>query len=282
MDLCFFHAEPADGGSSAEILRPTDLARSLWSSEQLHGVAVSGALARGMERAITRTDLRPARWTVDLFAPALAEPSTVETSILREGRRLVLAESRFMQGGEVRARATGVWLLATEDPDGEVWRSDDEPLPPPVDAVPVLDAPTVPWFSSEADWSQDFTAHQNAGRHHTWTYGVPVVCGEEPTAFESVAAIADSASMVCNWGSKGVQYINSDITLSMSRLPRSPEIGLRAERWSGQDGIAVGVATVHDRDGVIGHAMVTALSNSRRTVDFDERGFGEQERTPRA
>ena len=280
MDLCFFTAEATADG---ELLHPTDLSRSLWSADQLHGVAISGALARGMERAMTRTDLRPARWTVDLFMPALVRPTTIETSVLREGKRLMLVESRFVQEGEVRARATCIWLLPSQEPDGEVWEPTDLPAPPPTDVVPVMEGPAVPWFKSAVDWSQDFKAHQNSGRHHNWTYVVPVVKDEELTPFEAVAAAADSTSMVCNWGSRGVQYINTDITLSLSRLPRTPEIGLRAEHRSGHDGIAVGVATVHDRDGVIGQSMVTALVNSRRTVDFDEHDLGDDgERTSRA
>lgn len=269
MDLCFF---TADG----ETLHPTDVARSLWSENQMHGVAISGALARGMERAMTRDDLRPARWTVDLFMPATMDPATVETTVLREGSRLALVESRFVQEGQMRARATAVWLKPSEDPDGTVWRSDDLPTPPPTDVVAPMTGPDIPWFSSETGWSQDFKAHQNSGRHENWTYVVPVVLGEDPTPFQAVAAVADSTSMVSNWSNKGVQYINTDITLSLARLPHGLEIGLRAEHWTGQDGIAVGVCTVHDRDGVIGHSMVTSLTNSRRTVDFEQHEFDDE------
>lgn len=33
-----------------DVLTPTDVARSMWSKDQMHGVAVSGALARALER----------------------------------------------------------------------------------------------------------------------------------------------------------------------------------------------------------------------------------------
>lgn len=269
MDLCFFTLDD-------DTLIPTDLARSLWSEHQMHGVAISGALARGMEHAMTREDLRPARWTVDLFMPATMDPVTVETSVLREGSRLALVESRLVQDGQMRARATAVWLRPSEDPDGTVWRPTDLPTPPPVDVVAPMTGPDIPWFRSDIGWAQDFKAHQNAGRHESWTYVVPVVKDEEPTPFQSVAAVADSTSMVCNWGDKGVQYINTDITLSLARLPQGLEIGLRAEHWTGEDGIAVGVCTVHDRAGAIGHSMVTALSNARRTVDFQKHDFDDE------
>ncbi len=67
MELSFFTRGDGD------VLVPTQLACSLWSDDQMHGVALSGALARSLERAVAetgRTDLRPARYTVDLFRAA--------------------------------------------------------------------------------------------------------------------------------------------------------------------------------------------------------------------
>lgn len=266
MTFSFF---TADG----DLLVPTDAARSLWSTDQMHGVAVSGAMARAIERAVPRDDLRPARYTLDMFRPATMSPFAIETTVVREGRRICLVDAVLMQDGEAKVRASTIFLKPSEDPDGEVWQPSDNPSVP--DGVPVLTEPTIPWFASEKPWSQDFVDHQNAGRKQTWQHGVPVVAGEEPSPFQAVASISDATTMACNWGSKGVQYINTDITLSLARLPRTAELGLRGERWSGADGIAVGVATVFDRDGVIGQSMVTSLSNALRTVDFEKHDFND-------
>lgn len=277
MTFSFFTADAsADTSADTEVLTPTDAARSLWSADQMHGVAVSGAMARAIElavRARSRDDLRPARYTLDMFRPAAMSPFTVETTIVREGRRICLVDAVLVQDGEPRVRASAIFLKPSEDPDGEVWQPVDNPGVPA--GVPVLTEPTIPWFASEKPWSQDFADHQNPGRKQTWQHGVPIVAGEDPTPFQAVASIADATTMACNWGSKGVQYINTDITLSLSRLPRTAELGLRGERWSGHDGIAVGVATVFDRDGVIGQSMVTSLSNALRTVDFEQHDFNE-------
>ncbi len=275
MTFSFFTADDAD------TLTPTDVARSLWSADQMHGVAISGAMARGIEKAVTRTDLRPARYTLDMFRPASMAPFTVETTIVRDGKRICLVDAHLLQEGEIKIRASAIFLKPTEDPDGQVWQPSDNPTPPL--EVPVLTEPTVPWFASDMPWSQNFGDHQNAGRKQTWQYGVPVVANEVPSPFQAVASIADGTTMACNWGSKGVQYINTDITLTLSRLPSSLEIGLRGERWSGHDGIAVGVATVYDREGVVGQSMVTSLNNARRSVDFKEHEFAEDgSRTSRA
>jgi hypothetical protein len=154
-----------------------------------------------------------------------------------------------------------------------VWSPHTEVAPPPVELAPVSDEPRVPLFGSDdAGWTGSFAEHQNGSRHHTWQTAVPVVAGEQPTPFQAVASIADSASMVTNWGSNGVEHINTDISLTLSRLPVSLEIGMTAVERTEHDGIASGTAIVYDRAGVIGAAMVASLANARRTVNFGE-GF---------
>ena len=253
-------------------LIPGDIARSMWSPDQMHGVAVSGALARGLETKLAeigRTDLVPARYTVDLFQPAKMAPCTVVTEVIREGRRLALIDAALMQGDVRVARASCIFLLPTENAGGIVWTAEDHPVPPPLDVVPVSDEPRVPFFKSDEDWSQSFPEHQNAGRKQTWQVGLPVVAGEEGTPFQSVAAIADGTSMVVNWGTEGVQYINTDITLALARKPVSLEVGLSATDRVEIDGIAVGTAEVFDRAGPLGTAMVTSLANGKRPVSFE-------------
>lgn len=264
----------ADG----DVLVPQDVARSLWKHDQMHGVATSGALARAAEHAVvaaSRTDLRPARFTVDLFRAPSMGPCHLTSTVIREGSRLMLVETTLHQENEARARAIALFLKATENPDGHVWTSPDVPEPPPLDVAPVTDRPRVPFFFSErVGWSQNFAEHQNSGRKATWQYAIPIVVGEKSSPFQGLAGAADSTSMVCNWGDQGVQYINTDVNLAISRLPVSQEIGLAALTWHARAGIAIGTATVFDREGPIGTSTVTSLANARRSVDFTKYDFG--------
>lgn len=262
-----------------EQLVPSPIARSMWSPDQMHGVAVSGALARALElrlAALGRDDLQPARYTVDLFKPARMSPCTVTTEIVREGRRICLIDALLLQDGNTVARASCIFLLPTESPDGAAWAPDEHPKPPPNDVVPPSDEPRVPYFTSEAPWSQSFPEHQNAGRKQTWQAGLPVVDGEAGTPFQSVASIADATSMVVNWGTEGVQFINTDITLALARPPVGREIGLSATDRVERDGIAVGTVEVFDRAGPLGTAMVTALANASRPVNFKNVEFDDE------
>lgn len=257
-------------------LVPQDIARSLWKQDQMHGVATGGALGRAVELAVResgRDDLRPARFTVDLFRAPTMDACRTETMIVREGSRLMLVDATLVQGGGPVARASCLFLKATENPPGTVWTPDDVPAPPPAEIAPVSEEPRVPIFSSDAGWSQDFAQHQNPGRKQTWQSALRIVVGEETTPFQGLCGVADSTSMVVNWGDQGVQFINTDISLSISRLPVSLEIGLSATSWSCHDGIATGTAMIFDRQGPIGTSAVTSLANARRSVDFTEHDF---------
>jgi hypothetical protein len=260
----------------ADQLVPEEVARSRWSDDQMHGVAISGALARSMEQAVRtrgRAELRPARYTVDLFRPASMAPCTVSATIVREGPRLCLVDAVLEQQGRPVARASAIFLRPGESPTGAVWSPGTTVSPPPLELATVSDDPRVPLFGSdEAGWTGSFADHQNGSRKRTWQTAVPVVAGERPSPFQAVASIADATSMVTNWGSNGVEFINTDISLALARLPVSLEVGLVALERTEHDGIAAGCAVVFDREGVLGTAMVSSLANARRTVNFGE-GF---------
>jgi hypothetical protein len=263
--------------SDPAVLDPTEFAQSLWAGGQMHGVAISSSLARCIEKAIEhRADLRPARMTVDLFKPVQMAPCHFEATVVREGGRIALIDAVLSQDGEPRARASAVFLKPTQTPDGEVWHSGHQPSPPPLDKVAISDEPRVPFFKSDSDWSDNFFEHQNAGRKETWQTALPTVLGETTTPFQAVAGIADSASLVTNWSTRGVQFINTDITVTLARACVGVEVGLEALDHVESEGIAVGSATVFDRQGVLGTAVVTALANAHANVDFSKVEFDEE------
>lgn len=257
-------------------LVPQDIARSLWKEDQMHGVATAGALGRALELAVRdagREELRPARFTVDLFRAPTMDACRTDASVVRAGTRLMLVDAALVQGGVPVARASALFLRPSEDPAGMVWSSPDVPAPPPLEVAPVSEEHRVPFFSSDAAWSQEFAEHQNAGRKQTWQTALGIVAGEETTPFQGLCGLADSTSMVVNWGDHGVQHINTDISLSIARLPVSLEMGLSATSWHSHEGIAIGTATVFDRQGIVGTSAVTSLANARRAVDFTEHDF---------
>ncbi len=278
MIFAFFTVDP----ENPDVLLPQAMATSLWSEEQMHGVAVSGIIARGLERAVTaagRDDLQAARLTVDLFAAAKMVPCRIRTRVIREGKRLMLIEGELVQGEgdteKVVARSSAMFLKPSESPEGLVWSSSEVPSVPPTDVVPPTDTPRVPFLRSEKQWSQNFMEHANGGHKEMWQVVPPVVHEEEQSWFVSAAAVADSSSMVVNWGSKGVEFINTDITIAFSRPFIGKEIGLSARDRFESDGISVGSTVLIDRTGPVGLSMVTAMANAQRTVTFEGADYNE-------
>ena len=160
-----------------------------------------------------------------------------------------------------------------------MWTPGDTFDPPPLDLAPVSDEPRVPLFSSAGiGWSTSFGEHQNGDRKMTWQTAVPVIPEEEPSPFVAVASVADAASMVTNWGSNGVEHINTDIALTLARLPVSREIGLAALDRVSSDGIASGVAAVFDRRGT--HRQRDGRLARERQADRRLRGARLRRRPP--
>ncbi|MFD0361696.1 acyl-CoA thioesterase domain-containing protein [Nocardia sp. GCM10030253] len=249
---------------------PLPFAASAWSSKMINGPAICGLMARALELQHCSAGFTPARLTVDLFRPTLHKPVSVVTELVREGKRIRVADAALMQDGVDVARATAIFLQRSVQPPGRVWTRAVGPQPP---AVPVADRPTPPLWNSDGrpdGWSSRIGEHQNDGRKRTWQVPISVIEGETPSAFAGAAMIGEATSMMTNWGSEGIGFINTDLTLALARPAIGPEIGLEADSHISADGIAVGSATLFDRSGSFGTCMVTALSNADRQVDFTD------------
>ncbi|WP_433599992.1 thioesterase family protein [Nocardia sp. CA-135953] len=244
---------------------PLPFAASAWSPNMVNGPAVCGLLARALESQHCAEGFSPARLTVDLFRPTLYKPVTVVTELVRDGNRIRVACAALMQDGEDVARASAVFLKRSVQPPGERWTRTESPVPP---AVPVANGPTAPMWSSGLDWSSRIGDHQNSERKRMWQAPLSVVEGEPPSAFAAAAMIGESTSLMTNWGTTGIGFINADLTLALARPLIGLEIGVEADSHISADGIAVGSATLFDRHGSFGTCVVTALANADRQIDF--------------
>ncbi|WP_405496588.1 acyl-CoA thioesterase domain-containing protein [Nocardia sp. NBC_00511] len=256
--------DEVDGG-----FYPTGYAASQWSSAQVVGPALTGLLARELERAHATEGFVPVRLTVDLFRAARFAHTTTPTVRVRDGRRIRVADVSVMQEGAMAARATAVLLQPAEQPPGELWRREREPRPPTPQRAPTSPLPQIPLFGSDTEmtaWSSVPTEHENNSRKRTWQNPIRVITGEELSPFVRVSVVAEATSMMTNWGDKGIGFINTDMTLGLSRLPAGYEIGVEADSHFSEHGTAVGVATLFDRVGSFGSCMVTSVSNAGRQI----------------
>ncbi|MET7768037.1 acyl-CoA thioesterase domain-containing protein [Nocardia sp. NPDC005366] len=254
---------------------PLPLAAGAWSPDTVNGPSICGLLARSLEIEHCAPGFTPARLTVDLFRPTLRRPVTVRTTLVRSGNRIRVADAELVQDATTVARASAVFLRRSEQPPGELWTRGDEPAPPPSELLGDVGRPL--WGSDEhpAGWTHELVEHQNGSRKRCWQTPVPVVLDRPASAFAAAATIGESASLMTNWGSAGVGFINADLTIALTRAVEGTAIGVEADSHLSLDGIAVGSATLFDRAGSFGTCVVTALANAERQVDFAEDRFAE-------
>lgn len=260
----------ASPGRSSYFLRdgdtyvPTRSARGPWG-ESVSGTFVGGLLAHVVERDRPADDeLSPARFTVDLLRPVAMAPIRGRTRIVRQGRRLLLVDAELLQDDTVVARASALHLRRGAQPEDDAWSA--EVTIPALPPDPADDRPMLLWvFGAETELtepSNDLSGWQHTGPKSVWVRDkTPLVEGAEVTPFVRVAIGGDYASSLTNFGSTGLPFINADYTVSLSRLPDGPHLGLTALTHHSADGIATGVAVMFDRLGPIGTATATSIAN---------------------
>ncbi|WP_328356093.1 thioesterase family protein [Mycobacterium sp. NBC_00419] len=242
---------------------PTRWAQSRWGEDMLNGPAVVALAAWSLEREYGLEGFLPGRLTVDLFKAARKRPTHMRTRLIRDGHRIRNSECDVIQGETVVARATLVQYRTSEPPPGEEWIGDGTFAPPQQthDNAYLIG-------SDGAGWDTRGGEHQNTTRKRFYHKPIDAVAGQGLTPFVRAVIVAEATSLVCNLGTKGIGYINGDLTVALTRLPQSHYIGLQAETHWAADGVSVGTATLHDEHGPFGTGMVTAIANPAAQLDF--------------
>lgn len=244
---------------------PTAIARGPWG-ETVSGTYVGGLLGHVVEcDTDPDPEVHPARFTVDLLRPVAMAPVDTRSTVVRRGRRLWLVDAELVQAGTVVARARTLFLRRGPQPPDDAWAGAVSMPPLPPDPAEVGDRTTVLWVFGGTDPTTptaDLSGWQQGGPKSVWVREItPLVDGVELTPFVRAAIVGDYASSLTNFGSTGLPFINADYTLSLSRLPDGPHLGMAALTHQSHDGISTGVGTVFDHLGPIGSATVTALAN---------------------
>ncbi|OBI01022.1 thioesterase family protein [Mycobacterium scrofulaceum] len=241
---------------------PNPIARGGWGPS-LSGHVVGGLLGWAVERAVDDPELQPARLTVDLPAPVALEPIEVHTTVHHDRRRLRLVEVVLTQDGAPVARGSALFLRRGPQPGGQVWSPTPHMPPLPIEdgAQPTLFMRTYGWGTElqnrDPEWGD------TSGPKYTWLHETrSLIDGEPLSPFTRAAMAADITASLANWGTNGLQFINADYTLTLSRLPEGPHIGMAALTHYSHDGVATGSAVLVDRKGPIGSGVSVAIAHS--------------------
>lgn len=240
---------------------PTKVGRGGWGPS-LSGHVVGGLLGWAVERKVDDPQLQPARLTVDLPAPVALEPIEVHTQLHHDRKRLRLVEAVLTQRGAPVARASALFLRRGPQPDGRVWSPPVQmpPLPVADGSEPSLFLRTYGWGTEVQNPDPEWAA---PGPKYTWLHDTRALIDGEPVSpFVRAAMSADITASLANWGTNGLQFINADYTLTLTRLPDGPHIGLASLTHYSDDGVATGSAVLVDRKGPIGSSVSVAIAHS--------------------
>jgi hypothetical protein len=236
-----------------------------WDPTMQHGSAPASLVVWAAEAIPTPVPMRIARVTIDLMRPVPLKPLTLETEIVREGRKIQLCA--------VRLRADGVIVVAASVLK---IRQQAQPLPADISDLPV----TLP--SPEAS-PEDPAQFSNSPfvigmqlRAARGKFGVPgpgaiwyrVVRPLIEGAPVSQAVRAVVAADFCNGTSAALDFrqwifLNADLTVSMTREPVGEWILLDAESWIGPDGAGLAMARLADSRGYFGRSVQSLVVEKR-------------------
>lgn len=262
---------------------PTDAAGGYWRANTLSGRLVGGLLGLTLERAYGGPDLVPTRFCVDLIKMAPKAPLTVATQVIRQGRRLLLAEAQLIAEGDVVARASCLYLRQSENPERATSQSPDWKVPSPHDLPPSPDPshweirpiPAAARDPAETPRRGVTAALDPSERsanppvlgplspvaaRQAWVRETrPLVEGLAHTPFTRVALAADFASPMAHSSTDSIDFVNCDFTVYLHRLPATEWLGFDMVRHHATAGVAVGECWLHDEQGPLGSVNIAAV-----------------------
>ena len=258
-----------------DTFRPTGLTRSFWSDEAQHGGPPVGLLGRAIENVPTVIPMQVVRLTVDLFREVPVNlPLTVETEVVRDGRRIQVVDAVIIAAGRKVARASGLKIRTTDLAVPSVNATWNQPPGPE-------EAELVSWgrFGFDQTEHERFHSHSieirtigdsffTPGEGLSWLrLTVPVVDGEETTPFVGTATLSDGG----NGNSMALDgrewlYVNPDLNLSLHRLPADEWLGMRSLAHQHPVGIGCADSLLFDSVGPIGRVGQSQILEPRGDV----------------
>jgi hypothetical protein len=266
----YVHPERLGMGSiyrvEGAVAHTSALAGGPWDPKLQHGAAPSSLVCWAVERLPSPVPMRVVRLTVDLMRPVPVAPLTIESAVLREGRKIQLVSVRLLAGGTevVRATALRVRRLAQALPSTAFYPPLDM-RGPEVGRDPATAGMGETPFLSGISMRVARGSFRLPGPAAVWYRAErPIVEGAALSPLMRAAIAAD----FCNGTSsvldfKEWTFINADLTLSLAREPVGDWILLDAETWAGPDSIGLAAARLADRCGYFGRAVQSVLFEKR-------------------
>ena len=235
----------------------TEFTRGPWDANAQHAGPPAALIGRALELCEPRDNAQMVRVTVEILRPVPIAEMEVSAEIIRGGRSVELLAGELRANGNVVLRASG-WRIRTDDVGAEVLPPAPQPDPP--DAAEAMT--TIPWsadvgYHSAMEWRFVRGAFFRPGPATVWLrMRVPLVAGEEPTPLTRVLVPADSGNGVsATLSFNKYMFINTDLSVSLHRLPAGEWVCLDAATTIQPHGIGMAESQLFDEQGTLGRAV---------------------------
>jgi len=236
-----------------------------WDKRMQHGSAPASLVTWAAERIATPVPMNIARVTIDLMRPVPVAPLTIETEVLREGRKIQLCEVKLLAEGVQVVGATVLKIrqqaLSLPDDVKELPVT----LPSPEDSLVedghAATSPFVRMVSMRAARGR----FGQAGAGAIWfRVDHPLIAGEAVSqAMRAVVAADFSNGSASTLDFRAWTFINADLTVSFSRQPVGEWILLDGESFIGPDGAGLAMSRLADKQGYFGRAVQSLVIEKR-------------------
>jgi hypothetical protein len=228
-----------------------------WDPRMQHGGAPSSLIVWAAERIPAPQPMQVVRLTVDLMRPVPVAPLTIETEVVREGRKIQLCAIRLLAEGVevVRATVLKVRVQAVAFPD---MTATEMPLD-----VPGPEAGRDDEAGNSSKFIRGLTLRAVRGGFLQPGPGAIWFRSERPIVEGAMTSQAMRTVLAadCSNGVSSVldftkwSFINADLTVTLARQPVGDWILLNSEMTLGPDGAGLAVSHLGDTRGYFGRAI---------------------------
>jgi hypothetical protein len=239
----------------------TEHTRGPWDARMQHAGPPAALLARAVE-AKSRPEMRVARLTFDIARPVPIAPLNVTSSVVRQGRSVMVVEAAI----EPYMRCTALLIRTSQ----QAAPASCAGLPPSF-----ADATVKPFFPMQADVGYH-TAMEirfvegsfvEPGPAIAWMrMRLPLVEGEQPSPLTRVLVAADSGNGISSvLDFQEYVFVNPDLSVHLARYPAGEWVCLQALTCVDGAGLGLADTALYDEHGQIGRSVQSLCVSPRRS-----------------
>jgi hypothetical protein len=236
-----------------------------WDARMQHGSAPAALVVWAAEAIPAPQPMQIARVTIDLMRPVPVAPLTIETEVLREGRKIQLCEVKLLADGVQVVGATVLKIKQQAQPLPDDVRELPVTLPSPEDSLVEDGHGATSPFAGMVSMRAARGRFGQAGAGAIWfRVDHPLIAGEAVSqAMRAVVAADFSNGTASTLDFRAWTFINADLTVNLARQPVGEWILLDGESWIGPDGTGLAMSRLADRQGYFGRAVQSLVIEKR-------------------